>query len=289
MKVLFCTDGSRISFNALENFSAWINKKDVMVDTICAIDWSFLPMESNIEEAGFSQACANVATGILKAAAQDTEDYGLKAGEKIKICGSAVDAILEQLKKEDYDLILMGSHGRKGIQKWLGSVSQDVLADSKNTTYISKYKNKSKKILFPVDGSEQAYDGVRYVIQHFDLREKEIATCMVNEDPQMLFLDGNLDTNWELEIEKNQQIYAANVMKKMMHIFEEYNLTITESTILNGNISQKIIDYTLKNNVDLVCLTSRNLTRFQKFLLGSVSKRVLTNTQADTLIIKIDE
>lgn len=288
MKVLFCTDGSKISFNALENFSAWINKKNVSVDTICAIDWSFLPMDSNIEEEGFTNACANVACGILNTSSKDIKEFGMTPDKSIKVCGSAVDSILEQLEKEKYDIVLMGSHGRKGIQKWLGSVSQDVLSDSSNNIYISKYRNKNKKILFPVDGSEQAYEGVRYFIENFDLKDKDIATCIVNEDPQMLFLDGQLDTNWQLEIEKNQQTYAANVIKKMTHLFEENNLTLSESVILRGNVSQKIIDFTLKNNVDLVCMTSRNLTRFQKFLLGSVSKRVLSNTPADVLIVKIE-
>ena len=39
MKILFCTDGSKISFNALHNISCWI--KDAIIDTICIIDWSF--------------------------------------------------------------------------------------------------------------------------------------------------------------------------------------------------------------------------------------------------------
>ena len=42
MKVLFCTDGSKISFNALHNFAKWA-PENTIIDTICVIDWSFLP------------------------------------------------------------------------------------------------------------------------------------------------------------------------------------------------------------------------------------------------------
>ena len=46
MHVLFCTDGSKISFNALRNFAKWT--KGAVVDVICVIDWSFLPDEVTI-------------------------------------------------------------------------------------------------------------------------------------------------------------------------------------------------------------------------------------------------
>ena len=52
MRILFCTDGSKISFNALKNISRWV--KNAFVDTICVIDWSFLPSEINIEDKNFT-------------------------------------------------------------------------------------------------------------------------------------------------------------------------------------------------------------------------------------------
>ena len=58
MRILFCTDGSRISFNALNNFAKW--SKGAIVDVICVIDWSFLPDEVSIQEDGFATSCANI-------------------------------------------------------------------------------------------------------------------------------------------------------------------------------------------------------------------------------------
>ncbi len=288
MRVLFCTDGSRISFNSLENFSNQIEHKNVTIDIICAIDWSFLPDEVSIEEKGFVNSCANIADNILDCSAKDIQERGINLGEMIKVCGSAVESILEQTKKVDYDLILMGSHGRKGIQMWLGSVSRDVIANIKTPVYISKYKNHSKSVLFPVDGSEHSFAGVKFAIENFDLTEKEIITCMVNEDAQTLFLEGAVDSNWLFQIEKNQQTYSANILKKVEKIFEEHSLKVKESLVMTGNISQKIIDYTVRSKIDLVCLTSRNLTKFEKFLLGSISSRVLEYTPSDVLLYRVD-
>ena len=135
MKILFCTDGSKISFNSLENFSKW--HKSATVDIICVIDWSFLPDEVYIEESGFANSCANIACSILENAKQKVIDLGMNLNNTYRVCGSAVDSIEEQLQKEKYDLVLLGSHGKKGIQKWLGSVSREITTNSNISAYIS--------------------------------------------------------------------------------------------------------------------------------------------------------
>ena len=149
MKILFCTDGSKISFNALYYISAWI--KSAVIDTICVIDWSFLPDEITVEEENFTYSCANVADTILDYAEEEIKKLGLIIGNRIKSCGSAIDSILEQAESDDYDLILMGSHGKKGIQKWLGSVSQEIINSSKISDYIAKEQNNRKKLLLTTE------------------------------------------------------------------------------------------------------------------------------------------
>lgn len=38
---------------------------------------------------------------------------------------------------------------------------------------------------------------------------------MVNEDPNLLFLEGTLDTNWLLDIQKQQYMYASNAIESI--------------------------------------------------------------------------
>ena len=95
MKILFCTDGSQISFNALKNISAWI--KDATIDTISVIDWSTLPDEINIEDKSFSSSCENIADSILDYAEEEILKLGLNMGDRIKICGSVIETKLKKL------------------------------------------------------------------------------------------------------------------------------------------------------------------------------------------------
>ncbi len=279
MKILFCTDGSKISFNALYNISAWI--KSAVIDTICVIDWSFLPDEITVEEENFTYSCANVADTILDYAEEEIKKLGLIIGNRIKSCGSAIDSILEQAESEDYDLILMGSHGKKGIQKWLGSVSQEIINSSRISDYIAKEQNNRKKLLLTTDGTKCSLEIISKILPDLKLENKEIHICMVNEDPNFLFLDGALDTNWLIEIQKQQHKYAASAIKDMQSLLQEQNIKINETVILTGIPAQKIIDYARTNEIDLIVLGSKNKSKLDRFLTGSVSKRVLENVVSD--------
>ena len=286
MKILFCTDGSKISFNALKNIAYWI--KQATIDTICVIDWNILPAEITIDEENFSFSCANVADTILDYAEEEIKNLGLQLGNRIKNCGSAIESILEQSEKGKYDLILMGSHGKKGIQKWLGSVSQEIINSSKISDYIAKKENNKKKVLFTTDGTECSLSVIEEIISDIELSDKEVHICMVNEDPNLLFLEGTLDTNWLLDIQKQQYMYASNAIESIKKIIESRGIEVNQSTILTGIPAQEIINYAKNNEIDLIILGSRNKSKMDRFLMGSVSKRILENVVSDIWLVRCE-
>lgn len=284
MKVLFCTDGSKISFDGLKNFASW--SKEGIVDVISVIDWSFLPDNVVVESDGFSARCANVADDILDYAKIQVEACGLLFGEKLKQCGSVVESILEQAEIGKYDLILLGSHGKKGLQQWLGSVSREIAYGENLSTYISKNETKGERILFTTDGSENADYAVEKALEFFNLENKKIYICTVNEDADVLFLDGKVDSNWILEIERRQEIYSQSTLQKLEKLFKCKGFDVQNSAILTGNPSKKIIDYAFSQEIDLIVSGSRSKTKMKDFLLGSVSKKILENAKCDVVIFK---
>lgn len=284
MKILFCTDGSKISFNALKNISCWV--KSAIVDTICVIDWNILPSEVFVDEENFSYSCANIADTILDYAKEEIEKHGLYSGKQIKNCGSVIESILEQTEKDDYDMILMGSHGKKGLQKWLGSVSQEIINSSKISNYISKEENNKTRILLTTDGSPCSTEVIGKIFDEINFENKEIHICMVNEDPNLLFLDGTLDTNWLLDIQKQQQIYSAKAIEDIKNIFTEHNIAVEKTKILTGIPAQEVINYANIHSIDLIILGSRNKSKMDRFLTGSVSKRVIENVTSDIWLVR---
>ncbi len=284
MRVLFCTDGSKISYNAIQNFAGWA--KDYTVDIFCAIDWSFLPDSVSVENSEFAMQCTNSADSILNYSEKFLKENGITTGEKIKMCGSTVDSILEVCEHTQYDFIVLGSHGKKGIQKWLGSVSQEIASVSKISTYISKDKNYCDKILFALDASEISENIIYKSIQSFNLQDKQIHLATVYEIPDYLFLDGNIDSNWFLEIEKKQETASLILLNKYEKIFNDNGLTVNAKVVLHGVPAIEITKYTAKEDVDLIVCGIRNRKHLSRFLISSVSKRILENAKSDVLIIR---
>jgi len=284
MKVLFCTDGSEISLISLENVSKFIKK--ALVDTICVIDWSFLPESMYIDNENYSKTYENIADSVLIYAEKEVKEKKLIPNQRIKSFGSAVEGILEQIEKEKYDLIIIGSHGKKGLQKWLGSVSRQVVSNTEIPVFISKKKTKAEKILLTTDGSDLANSAIKHAVKLFDLHKKEIYIISVKENPELLPIEAALDKNWLDDIEKQQKIHASKAINKAKAILEKEGILVTNETIATGNPAQKIIEYVNRESIDLIIMGARSKTNLSSFLLGSVSKRVLENTHSDVLIIR---
>ena len=283
MNVLFCTDGSKISYNSIINFSSWV--KDFSLDILSVVDWSCLPDSISIENSEFASQCSTSANVILDYAETYLKEMGLNVAQKIKICGEAVDTILDLVDSGKYDFVVLGSHGKKGIQKWLGSVSQEVASSANISSYISKNINNRKKVLFAVDNSELSAKVVLNSLNFLNLGDKEIYLATVYEVPDYLFLEGNVDSTWILEIEKKQEQASRLLLNSFEKSFIEKSFEVKDKLIFRGVPSQEIINFSNKEDIDLVVTGIRTRKHLSKFLLGSVSKRILENVKSDVLIV----
>ena len=284
MRVLFCTDGSKNSYLAIKNFSYWVS--DFTADIFCAIYWSFLPDTVSIEDSEFAMQCANSADSILDYSEKYLKENNIQIGQKIKMCGSTVDCIVETSEKNKYDFIVLGSHGKKGIQKWLGSVSQEIASIVHNSTFISKISNNRKKVLFAVDSSDISPTVVAKALESLDFTDKEIYLATVYDIPEYLFLEGNIDTNWILEIQKKQETAAMILLNGFEKMFNDKGLDISGKNVLSGVPADEINNYITKRGIDLVVCGIKNRKYLSRFLLSSVSKRILESANSDVLIIR---
>lgn len=281
MKVLFCTDGSQISFNALENYTEFAHKDNV-IDVISVIDWSFLPDNIVIEDTRFLNHCQNMADDILNRSEAIILKKGFQTGTMIKQCGNPAQSIIEHIKSFEYDCVILGSHGKKGIQKWIGSVSNEVLESVQNPVYISKNRQENKRILFITNNSEYSIQSVQNSIKKIDISDCEIYICTMVETPELLFLNGNMDQNWLNSIQKKQDITANNLLDKIRDLLPSEQ--IKDAQILYGNPAQNILKYVKNKEINLIITDSKRRDDAQKFYLDSTSRRIIDNTNSDIFV-----
>ena len=284
MDILFCTDGSQISYNAIINFSKWFN--NFKTDILSVADWSCLSDSVITEGTNLTAYCTNSANTILNTAKLYLEEHNIEFNRLITDCGSVVDTILEKEKEGNYEYIVLGSNGKRGLQKWLGSVSQEISSLAQTSVFITKQKNEQKKVVFALDESLLNSQRLEKTIQNINLKEKEIHLLTVYETPEYMFLEGTIDSNWINDINNKQQKEAELLLHKFEQRFNEYGYNINTKKVLSGYPSKIILDYCLDNNIDLIVSGMRQKKFLSKLLTNSVSKRILENTPSDVLIMK---
>ena len=136
-KILVATDGSSLSKKAIKgaiDLAAAIDAELLMVNVVGRYPMTYfeggatLPMAdvSQIEKQWASQGLA-----VANAAKNAAESAGVTAKATIVRSNLVAEAILSAARKNKCDLIVMASHGRKGLKRiLLGSETQQVLTHS---------------------------------------------------------------------------------------------------------------------------------------------------------------
>jgi len=153
MKILLAIDGSSFSDAAVQEVASkpWPDSSEVKI--ISVVEPPLLPTVETwvppdnyleaLEAAGEDQAKSIV----RKAADRVREGQGdrLRVSTEI-VRGHPKQAIIEVADEWDADLILMGSHGYRGLTRlWLGSVSQAVAAHANCSVGIVRRRDRATK------------------------------------------------------------------------------------------------------------------------------------------------
>ncbi len=141
--ILVAVDDSPISYAAVEHAEqlAKIMNSQVTVLSVLAVDpmigVDFYKIAPSITE--YVMAAEKNAQGRLDDIQQTLTQHGVHATTKIARESSTATAILKVAEEIQADLIIMGSHGHKGLKKWvLGSVAQEVLSSSHYPVLVVK-------------------------------------------------------------------------------------------------------------------------------------------------------
>ncbi len=141
--ILVAVDDSPISYAAVEHAEqlAKIMNSQVTVLSVLAVDpmigVDFYKIAPSITE--YVMAAEKNAQGRLDDIQQTLTQHGVHATTKIARESSTATAILKVAEEIPADLIIMGSHGHKGLKKWvLGSVAQEVLSSSHYPVLVIK-------------------------------------------------------------------------------------------------------------------------------------------------------
>ena len=136
-----------------------------------------------------------------------------------------------------------------------------------------------EKILVPVDGSKFSFKALEKAKALAEKFNSELYIMTVVSDVMAVNVDYKIDV-----ISQNISV-AEQMLNSIQRDFESSNIKV--NTIYKvWDIAREIIEQAEKNDVDLRVMGSRGLGVLSRTFLGSISHKVLNNTDRSVLIVR---
>jgi nucleotide-binding universal stress UspA family protein len=191
------------------------------------------------------------------------KEYGVEVGIAL-IPGTIFKAIAEYVNEEKASLVVMGTHGMKGMQKLTGSWALKVLVKSKVPFIVIQDKPKDmekyQNIVFPVDFRSENKEKLKMTIfmgKYFDSKVHILKTVTADKS---LLKKTNINLNFAIKyLMQNNIEYEIHEMKR-------------------GHLAQQTIEFAEKINADLILImTTKNISTVD-YMLGAQEQQIIANS-----------
>lgn len=214
----------------------------------------------------------------------------------IVIDGQPDTKILDYAIENNIDLIVLVSHGHSGIMPWAtGSTASKIIqkstipilliraSDNVDTKQVSGL---FKKILVPLDGSTMSEAVLPYVKEIAIHTNSEIILLRVLEQGQHVRTIGGIDhfayTDEQVEEMRQETIAYLNEINQKL---TKDGFTV-KTLVKIGDVARDIIDTTIQENISIVAMSSHGKSAAIKWVLGSVSNKILQAGKKPLLLVR---
>ena len=270
-KLLVATDFSKNSLHALDYAVMFANKMKaeihlVWVDNTALEDNMINTIEENlrVEKKKFLEKL------VKQYAPQVPEGkifYQLRQGK-------VYQEIAKEANRLKTDLIFTGTHGITGYEKyWVGSNTYRIVTSAPcpviTIRYDYQFKEGIKKILLPLDSSLETKQKLPFTADLAKLFGAKI------------FLLKIYNTQISV-IRKRIDVFGSDAEKCL----SDKNIDFGIDSVETSNVSEAIISYAEKNDIDLITvMTEQNITASKKFL-GPYSQQLLNNSPYPIMFLR---
>lgn len=141
------------------------------------------------------------------------------------------------------------------------------------------------KILAPLDGSvlsECILEHVTEIARKYSI--PEVVFLLVIEPAHDAYWFDQGDPDLQAKLENAQKQSAENYISKIANTAKNAGLK-AKGVVLHGNPADMIINYAQENGVDLIVMSTHGRSGVGRFLLGSVTDKVLRTAAAPVLVV----
>jgi len=210
--------------------------------------------------------------------------------------GNPAEVIVDKAAADRQTLIAMTTHGRSGINRWLiGSVADKVLHAAANPLLLVRAGETAavqgtaawQRMIVPLDGSPLAERVIPHAAELARPLGLEVVLMRVFGVPTPVFAEDYgpyVEELWT-QLEDEAQKYLTEKKQQLL----AQGLTNVVTIVTAGFPAEKIIDAARERKDALVAMSTHGRSGFNRFVMGSVTDRVVRHSGDPVLIIRAQE
>jgi nucleotide-binding universal stress UspA family protein len=144
-----------------------------------------------------------------------------------------------------------------------------------------------KKILVPLDGSEiseMSLNHAKAIAKAFSVPEMILLRVVEPLSTLAVAELAGAGADWLSKAELMNETEANEYLAKLEEQLKKEGLP-AKSVLIRGRAAEGILDYTSKNKIDLIVMSTHGRSGVTRWVLGSIADRVLTHTSVPVLLV----
>jgi nucleotide-binding universal stress UspA family protein len=293
-RMLIPLDGSKVAEQVLPYARFLAKGLAIPVELLEVVDPEALAFLSNPRQGRYVDTI--LAEGV-ESSKNYVETIGRSfQGTKVKSFvekGKAEDVVIERAAADKNTLIVMATHGRSGIQRWLlGSVADKVLHGATNHVLLVRANDGGKTdgeaalktVIVPLDGSPLAEQVLPYVVDLAKTVKLELVLMRAYALPPAISPEdyGFYSADLLDHLEAEARDYLAGKVNEVKRKGVE-NVT---SVVNTGYGAEEIITLGRHTPDNFIAMSTHGRSGIQRWVMGSVTDRVVRHSGDPVLIIR---
>ncbi len=238
---------------------------------------------------GHSDAMAAQLEEMVEKHAEMVEEDTVEITHAIVRDVAAGPAILRYAEEHNMDLVVMGTHGRRGLRRMLlGSVAEEVVRMAKcpvlTVHQAINDEARTPMIIVPVDFSKHAMQSLSYA-KHLAARKNYRVHLLhiVEETFHPAFYQSDAVSVFGVQPE-----LESMAQQHMEQMFAEAPGPYVDVTyeVRTGNAASEICAIADHEKASLIVMATHGLSGFEHFLMGSVAEKVVRMAATPVFCIK---
>jgi nucleotide-binding universal stress UspA family protein len=295
-RILIPLDGSKTAENVLPYARRLAAVSHVAVELLSAIEMADIAGDIASNEASYAAALIGEAvqnsTEYLEKLAQTFPHGNVRCNVEQ---GRPEEIIITAAAADSGTLIAMATHGRSGVTRWLlGSVTEKVLRGTVNPLLVVRAPEDSKtdgeaalcSIMVPLDGSDAAETILSPVAALAKALHLQIILIRAYGLPLPTYGGDDYYVPDYLELKDQIKDEAEGYLNSRASSLRAQGVADVSTVVIEGSAADAIISLARKTPDNLVAMSAYGRSGLQRWLLGSVTERVVRHCEDPVLIVR---